>query len=281
MIIRRQKTKNYTVICNELLHRKDISARAKGIYAYIMTLPDDWQLFMSELFQHFTEGAGALKTAFKELETAGYITKQKRKTNNGRFDGWEYTVTEYANTDRTENRLSENRPVGECDLLSTNELSTNLLNTNQDIIKPETENTSLNHPESEKEPEDESITEGETIPESKEPVPPTKKPRPLPYTRYKLTKAEIWTFELYRKLLFAITENWHHTLTGYAHESIGGDARKLAAAVKELDWTETKLLFENLIRGQVDDIIVKTGTYPKIADVLKIIAEKKILLKKG
>jgi len=43
----KNKTDNYTIVANEIFQRSDISARAKGIYAYIMTLPPfvEWQMY--------------------------------------------------------------------------------------------------------------------------------------------------------------------------------------------------------------------------------------------
>jgi predicted transcriptional regulator len=107
----RNKTKNFTVVLNEAFTRSDLSARAKGILAYILTLPDDWNLYKNELYEHFTEGRYALDSAFLELEELGYIHKEKSRNKGGKFDGWEYTVYESPPTaqftELGENRLSE------------------------------------------------------------------------------------------------------------------------------------------------------------------------------
>lgn len=70
----KNKTENFTIVSNEIFQRSDVSARAKGIYAYIMTLPDDWKIYKQEIFTHFSEGKNALDSAFKELEKLGYIS---------------------------------------------------------------------------------------------------------------------------------------------------------------------------------------------------------------
>ena len=77
---------------NKAVQRNDMSARAKGIYCYLCSLPVDWKLSKTELFTHFTEGRTALETAFKELETLGYISKKRSKNNTNQFNGWTYTV---------------------------------------------------------------------------------------------------------------------------------------------------------------------------------------------
>jgi uncharacterized phage protein (TIGR02220 family) len=117
----KNKTDNFTIVANEIFQRSDVSARAKGIYAYIMTLPDDWKLYKSELYNHFTEGITAMDTAFKELEELGYITKERHKCEDGKFSGWDYTIRESVEkTDPMENRLSDNPKSGNQQLLSTN-----------------------------------------------------------------------------------------------------------------------------------------------------------------
>lgn len=126
------KTDNFTILSNEVPRRADLSARAKGIHSYLMTLPKDWKLYREELYRHFTEGRDAINTAFKELEDAGYIKKTQLK-ENGKFAGWDYSVYETS----TVNGFSEygkpepGKPYTENpQLLNTNSLPiTNELNT--------------------------------------------------------------------------------------------------------------------------------------------------------
>lgn len=117
----KNKTDNYTIVSNEIFRRDDVSARAKGIYAYIMTLPDDWKLYKSELYTHFTEGRDAIDKAFKELENLGYIMMEKEKDEKGRYIGWDYRIIEsIENSDSLKNRLSENPKSENPQLLNTN-----------------------------------------------------------------------------------------------------------------------------------------------------------------
>ena len=117
----KNKTENFTIVSNEIFRRDNVSARAKGIYAYIMTLPDDWKLYKSELYKHFSEGRDAIDRAFKELETLGYIVMEKKKDEKGRYVGWDYRIIESIdNSDSLKNRLSDNPKSENPQLLSTN-----------------------------------------------------------------------------------------------------------------------------------------------------------------
>jgi hypothetical protein len=89
----RDKTGNFSIILNECFQRADLSARAKGVFGYIMTLPDSWKIRKVELYSHFTEGRDALDAAFKELEAAGYI-ESKEVREAGKFARFDYTVNE-------------------------------------------------------------------------------------------------------------------------------------------------------------------------------------------
>lgn len=92
MITTPKQPKNYAIVCNEVAQRKDLSARAKGVYYYLATLPSEWKLNKQELIQHFTEGRKAINTAFKELEIAGYVLRTVKQKKNGKFTGQSYQV---------------------------------------------------------------------------------------------------------------------------------------------------------------------------------------------
>ena len=132
VFIRTKKERNYTVMDNTFLRDERLSARAKGIFAYILYLPEDWCIYQSELVKHFKDGKDALRTAVKELETLGYITKEKVKNELGRFSGWQYVVNE---SPKSEIPMSETPKSVNPPLLNTN----NIINTDNNNIS-----TSLN-----------------------------------------------------------------------------------------------------------------------------------------
>jgi hypothetical protein len=146
----KNKTGNFTIVLNEVFKRSDLSARAKGIYAYIMTLPDDWVIRKQELYTHFAEGKAALDTGFKELEAAGYINKRLLRDGHGHITAAEYTVYESAemnNPPKSENRktVKPGTVSPKSDLpKSVEPLSDNrtLLKTDstKDLVVPNTEN---------------------------------------------------------------------------------------------------------------------------------------------
>ncbi|KAB1363607.1 DNA-binding protein, partial [Bacillus thuringiensis] len=51
-IFRVKKDTNYSVIHNTPLRDENLSWRAKGLLAYMLSLPDDWTFHATELSQH-------------------------------------------------------------------------------------------------------------------------------------------------------------------------------------------------------------------------------------
>ena len=76
MIIRVKKNKNYTTINNTALHDRNLSWKAKGLFAYMMTNKDDWKFYVSEIERHSTDGIKATRSGINELIEAGYLKKE-------------------------------------------------------------------------------------------------------------------------------------------------------------------------------------------------------------
>jgi hypothetical protein len=92
--IRRSKlTENFTILPNELLRDDRLTYCARGILAELLSRPSGWETNADALSDRARrhrgdvvgEGRRALRMAFKELETAGYMVRRKEKEGNGRF----------------------------------------------------------------------------------------------------------------------------------------------------------------------------------------------------
>jgi hypothetical protein len=121
-IIRVQKNKNYSVINNTGLNDKDLSWKAKGLLAYLLSKPDDWEVYVSHLKKQSTDGRDSTAAGLKELENNGYITRRQVKNELNQFTGYEYTIREVPEDCRkpdTENPLTGNAKTENPSLLST------------------------------------------------------------------------------------------------------------------------------------------------------------------
>lgn len=150
-IVRVEKKTNYTIIDNTALRDNRLSWKAKGLMAYMLSMPDDWTFYMDELQKHATDGKSSFRSGFNELKKLGYVERKRIQREDGTFF-WETIVHERPHTDfpqvdypSMEKPLVEKPSMDNRTLLNTNKQSTDKPNTN----KPNTDDnkqTSLSSP---------------------------------------------------------------------------------------------------------------------------------------
>lgn len=90
-----KKQQNFVILDKTCLNDKGLSWGAKGLHAYLLSLPDDWKVQVSDLKDRAKNGRDAVRGLLSELEQAGYIQKSARRDDtSGRFGGVEYLVLE-------------------------------------------------------------------------------------------------------------------------------------------------------------------------------------------
>ena len=139
-IFRVKKDHNYSVINNTGLKDKRLSWKAKGILAYILTLPDDWVFYREELSQHAKDGINSLRAGMKELKEYGYIKRFPIRDEKNKIVRWETIIYEIpvvgfppvenlpAENPVDGNLLVENRKLLNTNIQSTKELNTDTQN---------------------------------------------------------------------------------------------------------------------------------------------------------
>ncbi|MED3126802.1 DnaD domain-containing protein [Bacillus wiedmannii] len=140
-IFRVKKDNNYSVINNTGLKDKRLSWKAKGILAYILTLPDDWVFYREELSQHAKDGINSLRAGMQELKEYGYI-KRFPIRDEKKIVRWETIIYEIplddfppvenppAGNPVDGNLLVENRKLLNTNIQSTKELNNDIQNKN-------------------------------------------------------------------------------------------------------------------------------------------------------
>lgn len=92
MIIRGKRPDRYLIIANSTIRDIRLTFRARGVLAFVLSWPDGHRMTSSDIAQWGVEGREAVRTAFRELETAGYLTIVKKQYASGR---WATTITVY------------------------------------------------------------------------------------------------------------------------------------------------------------------------------------------
>jgi len=77
---------------NKLLQDRTVSLRAKGLLAYLLSLPPDWKIYKSNLHNFLQEGRDSVNNAWQELSELGYIVSERITAADGTFVGWEHNV---------------------------------------------------------------------------------------------------------------------------------------------------------------------------------------------
>lgn len=129
MIMRTEKNKNYTVMGNYHLRDKELSLKAKGLLSIMLSLPDGWNFSISGLSTLSSDGESAVRATLKELESNGYLKRNKVRCN-GKITDWEYVVYEQktANGSVDAKPVVENPHVNNSTQLNTKEINTKKIN---------------------------------------------------------------------------------------------------------------------------------------------------------
>lgn len=88
---------NFVTVHKNFIHDDNLSWKAKGILLYLLSRPDDWRIYETELNKHSSDGRDSLRTGIKELEQAGYIHRTRRRNEKGQLREYEYQVFEQPN----------------------------------------------------------------------------------------------------------------------------------------------------------------------------------------
>ena len=119
MIFRREvRNAQFTTVDNEFIRDINISFKAKGILLYMLSRPDNWTFYESEIAENTAEGIKSIKSGIKELINFGYVERHQLKKDN-KFNGYEYIIHEKSPKCRfrtTGNRTTQNGAIVNTDI---------------------------------------------------------------------------------------------------------------------------------------------------------------------
>ena len=89
--IKKSRSNPYVVLPKKAVQDDRLTWKARGVLAYLLSLPDDWQFYESELVKHSKDGRDSLRGALRELESLGYIQRQLVRNERGQYayNEWE------------------------------------------------------------------------------------------------------------------------------------------------------------------------------------------------
>lgn len=108
--IREKKERDYTVVDNTFLKDVSLSWKAKGLFCYLLSLPEDWKIHLAEIEQHAPDGRDSLRSAVNELKQAGYLEVSTTRDERGVITGSCFKIIEKPAAER-KTRTTENPPA--------------------------------------------------------------------------------------------------------------------------------------------------------------------------
>ena len=118
--LRKEHKENYTCINNGVF-KSDLSLKARGMLCTMLSLPDDWEFSENGLQAILKDGQASVRSAIKELESAGFLSRTRERDESGRMGRCVWIVSDYP---RLENPNLENPNLGNEPQLNTKESNT-------------------------------------------------------------------------------------------------------------------------------------------------------------
>lgn len=104
-------TGDFLMVSKVVLRDKAVDPFTLGIYVRVLALGEtDWELNIKGLATHFDMTEERIRKAFRVLEDAGYMSRQRVRDEKNRFIGWDYEL--YTAPENRESRNTENPDLG-------------------------------------------------------------------------------------------------------------------------------------------------------------------------
>jgi len=81
--VRVEHRQHYTVVDSQTVNDRSLSLRALGLLLWLLDKPDGWRVNSTEIARQHKEGRDAIRSALRELEDAGYLTRHKYRGEGG------------------------------------------------------------------------------------------------------------------------------------------------------------------------------------------------------
>lgn len=83
--IRKEYSKGFTTTSNTIIRDERLTWKARGIFNYLWSMPDDWDFYAKEVAKHAKDGIHSLDSGLDELAKYGYLERTRLRDKKGRF----------------------------------------------------------------------------------------------------------------------------------------------------------------------------------------------------
>ena len=144
-IYREKRKQRFTVIDNQPLQDANLSNKALGLLVRMLSFPDDWKFYEKDLEKRCNkDGRDAIHNQLLELQKAGYVTKVRNRSKDGKFAQTDLIVHEQPQPEK------EPKPELKPEPSTGNPSTVNPSTGNPSTVNPSTGNPSTVNPSTEK-----------------------------------------------------------------------------------------------------------------------------------
>ncbi len=79
------KNNPYVTLNKQIVPDPTLSFKAKGIWLYAFSKPEDWQFYEKDIIKTSSDSVTSVRNGLKELEKIGYLYRSPQKRENGSF----------------------------------------------------------------------------------------------------------------------------------------------------------------------------------------------------
>lgn len=109
-LLKKRLSCGFTQIPNELLYDDTISFKEKGLYAYLLSMPDNWNFSAEKIALKSKEETKTIQRYLKILINAGWIDREKTTKKSGKFSGMDYVIFDTKNKAKRPQKSNEKTP---------------------------------------------------------------------------------------------------------------------------------------------------------------------------
>jgi hypothetical protein len=96
MIRRSPNRKRWVTVDNRAVEDSRLTLRAKGLLLYLLSRPDNWRASPKQIATTTSDTIGIIRLCLQELKHFGYAHLEQVSTDQGRFGGSEWVISELA-----------------------------------------------------------------------------------------------------------------------------------------------------------------------------------------
>jgi len=140
MRVIKDKNNPYVQINKTCLNDERLSWKAKGLFAYMLSLPDNWIIYQCELVNHARDGIDSVRAIMKELKKFGYLNIYQERNEDGTFGSWVTCIFEHPSLNQSLEDLPKTDFPTSVNPISVSPTSVNpklLINENTNKLKKE------------------------------------------------------------------------------------------------------------------------------------------------